>query len=160
MKKRYGIFATVVFFFVAAVYLFYPTDENRIRKTIRESEQAFTSEDADKLMELVSYNYRDALGNNYLRLKKTLQTVFRRLDEIDIERSIKGISVEGKRAEAELDVRVIASSSSRAGRSDYDRAYILGDAGEAARIKVLFEKPSYTWLIMSVEGVDKNRRIF
>jgi hypothetical protein len=160
MKKRYGIFATVVLFFVVAIYLFYPTDENRIRKTIRESEQAFTSEDSDKLMELVSYNYRDAFGNNYLRLKKTLQTVFRRLDEIDIERSIKGISVEGKRAEAELDVRVIANSSSRAGRSDYDRAYILGDAGEAARIKVLFEKPSYTWLIMSVEGVDKNRTIF
>jgi hypothetical protein len=160
MKKRYSIFATIVFFFVVAVYLFYPTDENRIRKTIRKSEQAFTSEDVNKIMELVSYNYSDAFGNNYLRLKKTLQTVFKRLDDIDIERNIIGISIDGKHAETELDVRVIASSSSRAGQSEYDRGYILGDAGEAVRIKVLFEKPSYTWLIMSVEGIDKNRRIF
>lgn len=160
MKKRYSIFATIVFFFAVTVYLFYPTDENRIRKTIRESEQAFTSEDVDKIMELVSYNYGDAYGNNYLRLKKTLQTVFKRLDDIDIERTITGITIDGKRAETELDVRVIASSSSGAGRSENDRGYILGDAGEAVRIKVFFEKPSYTWLITGVEGIDEKRRIF
>lgn len=160
MKRRYSIFAAIIFFFVVAAYFLFPTDENRIRKTIRKSEQAFTSEDVDRIMELVSYNYSDAFGNNYLRLKKTLQTVFKRLDDIDIEKTITGITVDGKRAETELDVRVIASSSSRAGQSEYDRGYILGDAGEAARIKVYFEKPSYTWLITGVEGIDKKNRIF
>ncbi|UCF87029.1 MAG: hypothetical protein JSV71_05990 [Nitrospiraceae bacterium] len=160
MKRRYSIIATTIFFFVVAVYLLFPTDENRIRKTIRKSEQAFTSEDVERIMELVSYNYSDAFGNNYLRLKKALQTVFKRLDDIDIKKTIRGITIEGKRAETELDVRVIASPSSRAGRSEYDRGYILGDAGEAVRIKVFFEKPSYTWLITGVEGIDEKQRIF
>lgn len=134
------------------VYIFYPTDEKRVRKIISNSEEAIISEDIDRLMEFVSYNYRDDYGNSYLLLKKRMQSVFGHLDDIKIERNIVKISVKDSDAEAELSVRVSVSEGE-------DRVYIIGDAGMAQTIKVFFKKSPYKWLITEVEGMfDKSHR--
>ena len=137
-----------------SIYVLYPTDERRIIRIINNSEDAVAEKNIDKLMEYVSYNYRDDYGSSYIQIKKILQTVLSRLNDIKIERTITKISVRENFAEAELDVRVIASEGK-------NRGYIIGDAGQAAAIKIFFEKSSYKWLIIKVEGVvEKNRSAF
>ncbi|MEE8329653.1 MAG: hypothetical protein V3R54_06965 [Thermodesulfovibrionia bacterium] len=155
MKRRYIFFSALLLLSAIIVYVFYPTDKNRIRKVIGNCEEAVVAEDIDKLMKFISYNYRDEYGNGYLKLKKTLQTVFRRLDSIYIERNIKGISVNDKLAEAELSIRVLVSrpGGSPVATENDEKRYIIGDAGNSRTIKVFFEKTSYKWLITKVDGV-------
>lgn len=146
MKRRYSFFPVLLFVCAVLFYIFYPSDENRIRRIINSCGKAAASEDIDKFMESVSYNYRDDHGNNYLVLKKRLETAFKRLDNIDIEKNIRKISVSGSLAEADLLVRVLASKGGETG-------YIIGDAIEAQKIKIFFTKTSYNWLITKVEGI-------
>ncbi len=134
-----------------SIYVLYPTDERRIIRIINNSEDAIVEKNIDKLMEYVSYNYRDDYGASYIQIKKILQTVLSRLNDIKIERNITKISVRENFAGAELDVRVIASEGEH-------RGYIIGDAGQAAAIKIFFEKSSYKWLITKVEGVFETSR--
>ena len=134
-----------------SIYILYPTDEKRIINVINKSEDAVADKNIDKLMEYVSYNYRDDYGSSYIQIKKILQTVLSRLNDIKIERNITKISVRENFAGAELDVRVIASEGEH-------RGYIIGDAGQAVAIKIFFEKSSYNWLITKVEGVFETSR--
>ena len=134
-----------------SIYILYPTDEKRIISVINKSEDAVADKNIDKLMEYVSYNYRDDYGSSYIQIKKILQTVLSRLNDIKIERNITKISVRENFAGAELDVRVIASEGEH-------RGYIIGDAGQAVAIKIFFEKSSYKWLITKVEGVFETSR--
>lgn len=150
-KNRLAFVLAALILCAAAVYIFYPTDEKRIIRVINNSEDAVADKNIDKLMEYVSYNYRDDYGSGYIQIKKILQTVFNRLNDIKIERNITKISVRENFAEAELDVRVIASEGE-------NRGYIIGDAGQAAAIKIFFEKSSYKWLITKVEGVFETSR--
>ena len=137
-----------------SIYILYPTDEKRIISVINKSEDAVADKNIDKLMEYVSYNYRDDYGASYIQIKKILQTVLSRLNDIKIERTITKISLRENFAETELDVRVIASEGE-------NRGYIIGDPGQAAAIKIFFEKSSYKWLIIKVEGVfEKSRSAF
>lgn len=151
MKRWIVIFLTLSVLCLISIYVLYPTDERRIIRIINNSEDAIVEKNIDKLMEYVSYNYRDDYGSSYIQIKKILQTVLSRLNDIKIERTITKISLRENFAEAELDVRVIASEGE-------NRGYIIGDAGQAAAIKIFFEKSSYKWLIIKVEGVFETSR--
>jgi hypothetical protein len=155
-RRRYSFLAAAMFLCAVLLYFFYPSDENRIRDAIGECERAVVAEDIDGLMKFISYNYSDDYGNNYLMLKKRLSNTFRRLDNIDVEKKIKGISIQGEQAEVVLSVSVIASSSSAAPQDEYDRGYILGDARGPETIKVFLEKSTYSWLIIRVEGLNRS----
>ncbi len=146
MKRRYVFILTLLLLFIIIIYVFYPSDENRIRKTISSSEKAVISEDIDRFMESVSFNYQDDYGNNYLRLKKILQTSFKRLSDIGIEKNIRKISVNDPFAEVTILIRVTASDG-------HETGYIMGDAIDAKQISVFLQKSSYKWLIVKVEGV-------
>lgn len=147
--KRWRYFIPLALFLCAVVtFVFYPTDEKRIRKIINNAERAISSKDIDKLMDVISFNYKDDYGNGYLQIKKTAELAFRRLNDIEIEKNILAILVKEDNAEVELSVRVIASSIEGEGRG-----YIIGDAGKAERIKVFFEKSPHKWLVTKVEGV-------
>jgi hypothetical protein len=147
LARRGKLFLALAFLCVGvAVYLIYPTDENRIRKIISSSEEAVISEDIDGFMKAVSFNYSDDYGSNYLLLKKRMQSAFKSFDNINIERSIDRISVKDDNAEAELSVRVSVSSGD-------EREYIIGDAGKPQTIVIYFSKSSYEWLIIKVDVV-------
>jgi hypothetical protein len=124
----------------------YPNDEKRIIKIIHKSQEAVILEDIDKLMGFISYNYQDKYNNGYIQIKEITSNVFKRLNDIEIEKNIEKISTAENTAEAVLSVRVIASDAE-------DRGYILGDAARAETIKLFFEKSPHTWMITSVEGV-------
>ncbi len=137
-----------------SIYVLYPTDERRIIRVVNKSEDAIVSEDIDKLMENVAYNYKDDHGNGYFQIKEILKIAFKRLNDLEVEKNITKISVKENAAEVELSVRVIALEGE-------DKGYIIGDAVQAATIKVFFEKSSYKWLITKVEGVfEKSRGAF
>jgi hypothetical protein len=122
------------------VYIIYPTDEKRIIKIVSKIEEAAVSEDIDKVMDFISFNYSDDNHNGYIQIKQIILTGFRRLDDIEIERNIEGISIIDNVAESELSFRVIAS---------------FGD--ERGYIKVFFEKSAQRWFITKIEGVfNKN----
>lgn len=131
---------------VIAVYFIYPTDKTRIIRVINKSGDAIVSKNIDGLMAHVAYHYRDDYGNGYLQVQEILQTAFNRLNDLEVERHITSVSVEDNSAAVELSVRVIASE-------EKNRGYLIGDAGQAATIKVFFEKISHKWLITKVEGV-------
>lgn len=146
MKLWRFIFPLILFLSLIFLFVLYPTDEKRIRNILNYSEKAIVSEDVEKLMEFVSYNYRDDHGNGYIQIKKIMQTAFKRLNDIEIERNIIKLSVEEDYAEAELSVRVSASEGE-------ERGYIIGDIEKTKTIRVFFEKLPHKWLITKVDGV-------
>jgi len=146
-SKRNRYLFLLLFFIIAAVlFIFYPTDEKRIKRVIAGSEEALLKKDVDGLFEYISYNYRDDYGSTYLILKKRMQIEFKRLNDIEIEKNLLRITVQEQSAEAELNVRVIASEGA-------SREYIIGDAVNWQRIKVYFEKSHYKWQIIKVAGL-------
>lgn len=147
-RKRY-LFPLLFFIIAALIFVLYPTDEKRIKRVIAGSEEALSKEDIDGLFEYISYNYRDEYGNSYLILKKRMEIVFKRLNDIETERNLLRITVQEKSAEAELNVRVIASEGAA-------REYIIGDSVTWQGIKVYFEKSPYKWKIVKVAGLFGN----
>lgn len=153
MKRRLVFISFAVFLLAALLYFFYPTDQNRIRTTIRKCVKAIEAEDIDLFMKNVSYTYYDTYGNSYLTLKKNLEKAFQRLDAIGVEKNIRRITVTENSAEAEIHVRVIAGRAPRGtGEHEIDREYIIGDAVNAEPLFVYFEKATYSWLITQVKG--------
>jgi len=131
-------------------FLLYPTDEKRISRVIAGCEDALTIEDIERLFEFISFNYRDDYGNSYLILKKRMEIVFKRLDDIEIEKNLLKITVQDKTAEAEMNVKVIATEGAT-------REYIIGDSVTWQGIKVYFEKSPYKWKITKVTGLFGDR---
>lgn len=155
--RRVILFPVLAFLCVGiAVYIFYPTDENRIRKIIISSEEAVISENIDGFMKAVSFNYSDDYGNNYLLLKKRMQSAFKSLDNIKIESSIDRISVMDDNAEAELSFRVSVSPGVESATGGEEREYIIGDAGKPQTVVVYFSKSPYAWLIIKVDKLSFN----
>jgi len=152
VKQWRFIFLLILFLSLILLFVLYPTDEKRIRKIINNAEKAIASENIDKLMEVISFNYKDDYGNGYLQIKKTMEMVFKRLNGIEIEKNIIKISVKEDSAEAELSVRVNASRHGEATEGE-EKGYVIGDAGKAETIKVFFENSPHKWLITKVEGV-------
>ncbi len=129
------------------IVVFYPTEKSRIKKVINKSARAIRKEDVKGLMENISYNYTDDYGNNYLLLKKRMQMIFKRFDDIEIEKEFNEILVDGKNAEVMIIARVIATD-------DTERGYIIGDAIDPETIKVYLEKIPYIWRIRKVDLVN------
>ncbi len=78
------VFLTIV---IICILIFFPTDKKRIWKVIVASEKAIIDEELVGLMENISYNYRDEYGGTYLLIKRRMETVFKRLDNIVLRSS-------------------------------------------------------------------------
>jgi len=150
MRLQRYIVPLVLLLCVVLIFIFYPTDEKRIKKIIARCEKAVVTGNLDELMSHVSYNYLDDHGNGYLQIKNIMQTAFQYLDDIEVEKDIIKILVKEQDAEAQLSIRVLASQKE-------DRGYIIGDAGRAQKIKVFLEKekPLNKWLVTKIEGLKE-----
>jgi hypothetical protein len=134
----------VSLFSVIIILVFYPTERKRIKNVINNAERSIIEEDIDALMKNISYNYIDGYGNNYLLLKKRTQMIFRRFDDIEIEKRFKDILINGKEAEVLITTDVMASEGS-------ERGYIIGDAVNPGMVKVYLEKSPHKWKIRRVD---------
>jgi len=138
------VFLTIV---IICILIFFPTDKKRIWKVIVTSEKAIIDEELDGLMDNISYNYRDEYGGTYLLIKRRMEAVFKRLDNIEAEVQLVRISVDKKQAEAEINVKVTASYGE-------DRSYIVGDPANWQNMKIYLKKSPYTWEVIKVSGLS------
>ena len=147
MKKMWmaGIFALSVSILTA--YLFWPTDESRIRTLFKEGAKAVESGDFAGVMARVSYSYRDEYGMTYLSLREALKRQFQRLSDISVEYEHLRVHVHGDAATAELEMRVIATSGNETG-------YIIGDIRAPLRVRFTLDKERTGWLIVKAEGFE------
>jgi hypothetical protein len=125
----------------AAVYLLWPSDEARIKKLLKEEVRAVEGEDIEGVMDGVSYNYQDERGLSYLLLQRAIERQFARYSDVVVEYENLEVDVDEGRAEARMDLRVIATWGQ-------DRGYYLGDIKEPARLTLELQKsPARKWLI-------------
>jgi hypothetical protein len=146
MKRRSYILIALLLICAVVAYILYPTDRKRIRNVIVSCEDAIIREDIDGFMKNISFNYTDDYGGSYMSLKKRMEAVFRRLDDIEIERDPMEIKINEDSAEAGITVRVIASEGG-------SRGYIIGDALNARGIKIYLDRSTYKWEVIRVDGV-------
>ena len=146
MKRPWFLLLVFLTIVIICILVFFPSDKKRIWKVIVASEKAIIDEELDGLMENISYNYRDEYGGTYLLIKRRMQSVFKRLDNIDTEVQLVKISVDKKQAEAEINVRVTASHGE-------GRSYIVGDPVNWQIMKIYLEKSPYAWEVIKVKGL-------
>jgi len=85
------------------------------------------------------------MGLPNLFIKKGVENVLKQMDGIKIEYEIKNITVKGRAATADLDLRGIASYE--------DTGYSLGGAAKPVHMKFLLEKERAKWLVIKTEGL-------
>jgi hypothetical protein len=127
-------------------YLLFPSDEKRISKLFMEGSLAIEKEDIDAVMSKVSYNYRDEYGLTYLYIRESLKSLFQRLEKIKVEYENLKIVVRDKTAEADMDVRIIATIGNETG-------YIFGDMPNPVHLRFTLEKERTKWLVTNTEGL-------
>jgi hypothetical protein len=127
-------------------FLFFPSDESRIKKLFREGSLAIEKENIDAVMTKVSYNYRDEYGFTYLYIRESMKSVFQRLENIKVESENLKIVVQDKTAEAEMDVRIIATIGNETG-------YVLGDMPKPVHVRFTLEKERTKWLVTKTDGL-------
>jgi hypothetical protein len=142
---------TIAFLFILIIlpiilYLFWPSDEKRIKKLFKEGSHAIEKEDLDSVMSKVSYNYHDEYGLTYLFIKENIKSSFQRMNDIRVEYEDVAIEVNDGKATAEMDVRIIATIGSETG-------YILGDLPNPAHLIFNLEKERTKWLIIKTQGL-------
>lgn len=130
----------------AIIYFFWPSDESRIKKTIKEGSEAIEKKDLDTLMSKVSFNYRDEYGFTYLYIKETMKALFKRMDNIKIEYENLKINISDKIVTADMDVRITATIGN-------DTGYIMGDLPNPVHLKFTLEKERTKWLVTKTEGL-------
>ena len=148
-RKTAGVLLLIAVAVALFVWLF-PSDQSRIRKLFKEGAAAIEKEDIDAVMSKVSYNYRDEYGLTYLYIKESLKSVFQRLKDIKVEYENLKIVVHDKTAEADMDVRIVATIGNETG-------YIFGDMPNPVHLRFALEKERIKWHITGTEGLPFNQ---
>ncbi len=128
------------------IYLLWPSDISRIRRLFKDGAKAVEARKAEDVMSKVSFNYSDEHGLSYMTLKQAVERTFKEMSGVQVEYGIKGIRVKDGKAEAEVDLRVIATYGK-------DTGYVVGDAARAARLTFSLKKERTKWLVTKVEGL-------
>lgn len=148
MGRRTIISLLVLMLSPVIIYLLWPSDEARVRKLIKQGAAAIEKEDLDRVMSLVSFNYRDDYGLTYILIRKVFEEQFRAMSDIKIEYENLKVQAAGEKATADLDLRVIATIGNNTG-------YIFGDLRQAAHLKLSLEKEHARWHATKAEGLDQ-----
>ncbi len=159
MSKKFVIGLVLVSVVAAALFFLWPSDERRIKKLFSEGVSAVESEDIDRIMSKISYNYRDDYGMTYFYLRETLKKEFEKLSDVKVEHGDPRIKIFRKgettgntetlsfdRAIVEIDVRVLATMGTETG-------YIVGDPKSPVNLKFTLDKEQMGWRIVKTEGL-------
>ncbi|MDP2167402.1 MAG: hypothetical protein Q8J64_03610 [Thermodesulfovibrionales bacterium] len=148
MSRKTTVFLFILLLLPVIVYLIRPTDEGRIKKLIKEGAEAVEKEDIAGVMSKISFTYQDKHGLSYILLRQLFEQEFKTLSGIKVEYENLGIAVDGEKAGARIDVRVIATSGGQTG-------YYIGDIREPAHLVLELEKgPVGRWLVANSAGLE------
>jgi len=124
------------------------SEEDRIRKGVKEGIQAIEAKDLRRCLRHVSLHYKDEYGLTYLTVKRLLTQVFQEFDAFEIDLRKLRITVLDKGvASATFDLKVTVSYGGQ-------RAYLLGSKDSSNRIEMSFIKEGGRWKVNQVEGVQ------
>ncbi|MFZ5906880.1 MAG: hypothetical protein ACOYVJ_05660 [Nitrospirota bacterium] len=146
MGKKTVIFLFLLLIIPVILYFLWPSDESRIKRLFREGADAIEQEDLGRVMEKVSFNYRDDYGLTYLSVREGMEKIFQRMTDIRVEYENLDIVLKDKTATAEMDVRVIAAIGN-------DTGYIVGDLPNPVRMRFTLEKERTKWLVTGTGGL-------
>ncbi len=146
MSKKTVIYFALLILSPLIIYFLWPSDENRIKKLLREGAQAIEQEKIDDVMSKVSFNYADDHGLSYITVKEGLTRIFQQMSDMKIEYKINDITIKNTTAAVDLHMRVIANYGQDAG-------YAVGDAAKPAGLKLFLVKERTKWLVSKTEGI-------
>lgn len=126
-------------------YLFWPSDENRIRKLFSEGARAIESGKVDEIMSKVSYNYSDEHGLSYLYLKEGATRLLRQAGAVRVDYKIISIVIKDDHAVVDLEVRLKPAGESQEG------GYLAGSV--PANVRFDLEKERTKWLVVKTKGL-------
>jgi ketosteroid isomerase-like protein len=136
---------------VVAAYLVYRScskeDEAAIREIIQEMAAAAEARDAQKFMEHFSSHYQDSQGHNAFILFQIVQNIFGQLDELKVR--VEDVSVVVAGDQAYVTLAVVAG-----GRRQGQMVYPFGREDSPEHPRITFQKESFGWKIVRVEGVE------
>ncbi len=132
---------------VALAWFFWDSPERAIRAVLREGEAAVEAKDVAAAMSLVSRQYLDENGLNYLAVRRALGWAFNRYSKLDVRLYDVTLGVDGDHATARamLQVLVVDHSESR---------YLIGSAGLPELVSVMLVKEPLAWKVVSVNGIE------
>jgi hypothetical protein len=149
MSKKSIAFLFLIILLPVILYLFWPSDESRIKKLFKEGSRAIEKEDIETVMSKVSFNYTDEYGLTYLYLKEMMKSVFQQMNDIKVEYENLSIKVNDKSAVADMDVRILATMGNNTG-------YVFGDLSKPVHLKFALEKERTKWLVIKTGGLPFN----
>ena len=147
MNKKTFALLLILMVSPVIIYFLWPSDENRIKKLIRQEVSAAEAEDVKAFMSGISFNYTDEYGLSYIVMSKQLENIFARFSDIDIDYSNLIVEVMDEKAEARMDFLVLASKGET-------RGYYIGDMREPAHLVLGLQKAAMgKWEIVSTKGL-------
>lgn len=147
MSKK--TFAVLFLLMVSPVIIYFlmPSDENRIKKLIREEVSAIEKKDVVAFMSGISFGYRDEHGLSYIVIRKQLENLLPRYSRINVSYSNLIIDITDDKASARMDFLVLASKGET-------RGYYIGDMEEPAHLELTLLKISPgKWEITGTKGI-------
>ena len=136
---------------VLAAYLIYRScskeDDAAIRGIIQEMVAAAEARDAQKFMDHFSSHYHDSQGNNAFALFQIVKSIFEQVDELKVRVEDLSVVVAGDQAFATLAVVAAA-------RREGQMVYPFGREDSPEHPRITFQKESFSWKIVKVEGVE------
>lgn len=137
----------LLFLSPVVIYFLMPTDEARVQKVIRKTVSAIEAEKIEDSLLYISYSYQDEYGLSFVLIKKLLEREFIRYSDMDIKYDNLVIRIDKDKAQADMDVRMIATLAG-------ERAYFIGDNKEPAHITLYLKKEGLSrWLIVKSSGI-------
>ena len=146
MSKKAIAFLFLSVLVPLVIYLIWPTDESRIKMLFREGASSVEEEDINGIMSKVSFNYRDENGLTYLYIKEYMKTLLKRMQDIKVDYENLQIEIYEDTATAQMEVRVIATTSGETG-------YVFGDFPNPVQLTFTLEKERTKWFVVNTDGL-------
>ena len=145
MRKHMKTIAmAVVALMAGGVWLFWPTDEARIKKAIASCTAAIEQKDMEALLKHISFSYQDDRGLSYALIKKMVPERLSRMGRIEVRYSDVLVEVEGEEATAVMDLTIIEH------REGSEPVALLGGRESKAVLNLKFRKERVgQWLVLS-----------
>jgi len=147
MRKGLLVAALLVGAFLTYKILF-PSDEERIRRTLYAGKEAIEREDLEGVMKHVSFRYRDGNGFTYLRVKAIFARIFEDFDEIKIHIRKMEVEIPKRR----LGKAILLAWGTARGSDGV--GYIVGSGQEPSKVVIFLEKGRGGWKVIRAEGVE------
>ncbi len=140
---RWRLVAVVIVLSALGIwYLCRGSEEERIRRVLREGKEAIEREDLPRLMELISPHYSDFRGLNYFALRGFLGSLFNHYEHIRIHVEREEIALEDGKALA----RVWGWAEARDLKGE---GVIACSSGDPCLVELQLEKEGGRWLVRS-----------